>query len=291
MTTNNDINVITGLASIADRYDGFVFDVWGTVYNGEQVFPGVLDALGRLRALGKPVLFLSNSPQLPATVATRLEKIGVDAALYDGIVTSGGEANHQLSARNGYEVERFKGRVYQTGPDRFPDTLPRDLYIPTETIADAEWILNAGPNHPPEQLRDYEGLLKDAAARHLPMLCANPDRSVFQGTERHICAGALAELYITLGGYVHHIGKPYGAVFQRCRELLKIEKSENLLMIGDNLETDVLGANQAGLASLLIASGVHELVGLDGAIHLSRINDLQIETGARADHVIANLCW
>jgi HAD superfamily hydrolase (TIGR01459 family) len=291
MTKATSLDVITGLASVADRYEGFVFDVWGTVYNGEQVFPGVLDVLRRLHTLGKPVLFLSNSPQLPATVVTRLEKIGIDTTLYDDIVTSGGETNHQLLTMHGQEIERFKGRVYQTGPDRFPDTLPRDHYVRAKTIADADWILNAGPNHPPEQLSDYEGLLKEAAARDLPMLCANPDRSVFQGTERHICAGALAELYITLGGHVHHIGKPYGAVFQRCREMLKIETPEKLLMVGDNLETDVLGANRAGLASLLIASGVHELVDLEGVINLSRINDLQIETSARADHVIANLRW
>ncbi|MDA1309205.1 MAG: TIGR01459 family HAD-type hydrolase, partial [Proteobacteria bacterium] len=258
--------VLSGIGAIAEQYDGYVFDVWGTVYDGDQVFPGVIEALHALRRLGKKVAFLSNSPQLPSVVATRLAGIGIERSCYDGIVTSGGETNSQLSRMSNPEMKQFGGRVYQTGPDRFPDTLPKDRFQEVARIDEADWILNAGPNSPPETLADYEERLTVGAARGLPMLCANPDRTVFQGAERHICAGALAERYAALGGPVHPIGKPFQAVFDRCREILEMADSAHLLMIGDNLETDILGANRAGFGALLIASGVHELADASGAV-------------------------
>jgi HAD superfamily hydrolase (TIGR01459 family) len=281
--------VLFGIRAIAEQYDGYVFDVWGTVYDGDQVFSGVIEALHTLRHLGKKVAFLSNSPQLPSVVATRLAGIGIDGSCYDGIVTSGGETNSQLSRMSVPNMERFSGRVYQTGPDRFPDTLPKDTFQEVTRIDEADWILNAGPNSPPETLADYEERLRIGAARGLPMLCANPDRTVFQGAERHICAGALAERYAALGGHIHPIGKPFQAVFDRCREVLEMANSKRLVMIGDNLETDILGANRAGFASVLIASGVHELADASGAVDALRLNRLEEQLGARADYVLATL--
>jgi HAD superfamily hydrolase (TIGR01459 family) len=281
--------VLSGISAIAEQYDGYVFDVWGTVYDGEQVFPGVIEALHALRHLGKKIAFLSNSPQLPYIVATRLASIGIDGSCYDGIVTSGGETNSQLSAISDPAMERFSGRVYQTGPDRFPDTLPRNTFQEVARIEEADWILNAGPNFPPETLADYDERLRIGAARGLPMLCANPDRTVFQGVDRHICAGALAEYYATLGGHVYPIGKPFQAVFDRCREILKMTNSKRLLMIGDNLETDILGANRAGFAALLIASGIHELADASGAVDTPQLNSLEEQLGAKADYILATL--
>lgn len=287
----SDTPLIAGLHEIADAYDGFVFDVWGTVYDGTKVFPDVIEALTALRKRGKPVAFLSNSPQLPSVVATRLVGIGIEPACHDGIVTSGGETHHQLSEGKEPKIADFKGPVYLTGPDRFPDTLPRDQFPEAGSIEDADWILNAGPNLPPDTVADYDERLHAAAGRGLPMLCANPDREVLHGTDRQICAGALAERYSELGGQVHAIGKPFGAVFDRCRELLDLTSGDRILMVGDNLETDILGANRAGFGALLIASGVHALSSPDQPIDLDRLSTLQQQLSARADHVLARLHW
>ena len=280
-----------GLAAIAEKYDGFVFDVWGTVYDGDKVFPEVVDVFGELRGLGKRIAFLSNSPQLPSVVAGRLEKIGILSEFHDGIVTSGGETHRQLSAVPAAESQTFRGRVYLTGPDRFPDTLPVGVAPIARAIETADWILNAGPNHASETLEDYEPMLIGAATRGLPMLCANPDKTVFHGTERHICAGALAERYIALGGTVSFIGKPHAAVFERCQQVLEIAEPHKILMIGDNLETDILGANKIGCHSLLIAAGVHALLENDGAVALPSLGALETALGAHSDYVIDKLRW
>jgi len=282
---------LAGLDSIADQYDGFIFDVWGTVYDGGRIFPDVAQVFEGLRRLSKRVVFLSNSPQLPWVVGERLSGIGLAAGCHDGIVTSGGETHFQLSAGGLPELAPFTGSVYLTGPDRFPDTLPRDHAIIAKSISDADWILNAGPNHPPETLDDYEERLRDGAARGLPMLCANPDKTVLHGGDRLICAGALAERYVLLGGTVTYIGKPHALVFKRCAEMLGITKPERILMVGDNLETDVLGANRVGCHSLLVASGVHGLLESDGTVALSRLGELESFFSARPNHVISELKW
>lgn len=282
---------LAGLSEIAARYDGFIFDVWGTVYDGGRVFPDVVTVFEELRARGKRVVFLSNSPQLPSVVAGRLAAIGIGPEVHDGIVTSGGEAHRQLSTAALPEMARFSGAVYQTGPDRFPDTLPPERATVVETVGEADWILNAGPNHPPETLADYEARLRDGAARGVPMLCANPDKVVLQGGDRLICAGALAERYEALGGEVAYIGKPHAAVFHRCSETLGITEREKLLMVGDNLETDILGANRFGCHGLLIASGVHGLLDDNGAVSASRLEGLEATLNARPDHVINTLKW
>jgi len=62
---------MSGFGALAARYDGFIVDLWGVVHNGVRPYPGVLDCLGRLRAAGKPVVFLSNAPRRAASAPPR----------------------------------------------------------------------------------------------------------------------------------------------------------------------------------------------------------------------------
>ena len=55
--------ILQGMHAVAERYDGFVLDLWGVVHDGVTVFPGVIDALERLRDASKKLVFLSNAPR------------------------------------------------------------------------------------------------------------------------------------------------------------------------------------------------------------------------------------
>ncbi|HET8725881.1 MAG TPA: HAD hydrolase-like protein, partial [Alphaproteobacteria bacterium] len=90
-----------------------------------------------------------------------------------------------------------------------------------------------------------------------PMVCANPDLIVVVGDAMSICAGALAAHYETLGGRVAYHGKPYAPVYERCFALLGIGDRRRILAVGDSLRTDIAGANQAGIDSLLVTGGIH----------------------------------
>lgn len=283
---------ISGLRTISENYEIFILDLWGTIYDGRALFPGIKALLEQLRKRDKKVIFLSNSPQLPEVVHQRLGRLGLSTSHYNHLVTSGGEANSQLISMEPKEFSVFKGTVFEIGPNRFPDTLPKGEFINAENLSQAEWILNAGPDSEDNQLSDYNELLTMAQKRNLPMLCANPDKIVFHGKEKHLCAGGIAEYYQIMGGRVIFVGKPYPKVFERCMDFATPETKNKTIMIGDNLETDILGANNFGIHSMLIASGVHELVTPHkGGILKGELNELQKNLKVDANYVMPFLRW
>ena len=193
---------ISGLRAISENYEIFILDLWGTIYDGQALFPGIKALLEQLKKRDKKVIFLSNSPQLPEVVHQRLGRLGLSTLHYDHLVTSGGEANSQLISMESKEFSAFNGKVFEIGPNRFPNTLPKEKFVTAENLSEAEWILNAGPDSEDNQLSDYKELLAMAQKRNLPMLCSNPDKIVFHGKEKHLCAGGIAEYYQTIGGRV-----------------------------------------------------------------------------------------
>ena len=105
-------------------------------------------------------------------------------------------------------------RVFETGPDRFPNLLDDTAFTAVDRIEDADLLLNTGPNEPLETVADYRVLLDHALARNLPMICANPDLHVYVGHEIQVCAGSLAADYQSRGGTVRYHGKPHAGVFE-----------------------------------------------------------------------------
>ena len=85
------------------------------------------------------------------------------------------------------------------------------------------------------------------------MLCTNPDLIVHRGLKVEYCAGTIAEIFKKLGGEVVYFGKPYSDIYNFC-----LKKNENILAIGDNIRTDIKGANKMKFDSLFITSGIHK---------------------------------
>ena len=85
------------------------------------------------------------------------------------------------------------------------------------------------------------------------MVCTNPDLIVHRGSRREYCAGTIAKIFESMGGKVVYYGKPHPEIYNFC-----IKKNEKILVIGDNLNTDIKGANIMKFDSLFITSGVHK---------------------------------
>lgn len=280
-----------GVAALADRYEGWILDVWGTIYDGGSVFDGARDVMERLAARGVPVVVLSNSPRQPGVVADRLTGLGLSPDLYTDIVTSGGEARrHLMDGLDGFHAA-LGDRVYTFAPERFADILPGTRFAVVDSLAEAQWILNAGLAREYDTTDMYEDRLAEGAARDLPMVCANPDYLVFELGRRKLHAGALAARYEALGGPVYYHGKPHAPVFTRVAEILGL-RPERLLMVGDNRDTDIAGALAAGMGSLLLADGIHhERLMRDGALDTGALAAFLAEAGAAPDHVADRLAW
>ena len=80
------------------------------------------------------------------------------------------------------------------------------------------------------------------------MICTNPDLVVDRGENREYCAGSVAKIYESLGGKVIYFGKPYSEVYKQAVK----KNSKNILAIGDNLNTDIRGANIQNYECILI---------------------------------------
>lgn len=286
--------VLTGLSDWADRYDGYILDLWGVIHNGLEPYPGVLDCLERLKRAGKRTCLLSNAPRRVDDVIARLEEIGVPRSLYDEALSSG-EATHRAIADPPDDFHAALGRrCWHLGPPRDNSVHEGLDLVMVDAPEAADFVLNTGADGYDDTLEDYLPVLERAACRGLPMICANPDLTVMMGETIAICAGLLARHYEGLGGRVAYHGKPHPPIYHQCLALLGDMPQRRILAVGDNLLTDIVGANRAGLASLLVAGGIHagELSGPDGRTpDPQNVAHLAVASNARPDGAIAGLTW
>lgn len=261
------VPILDGLSAVADRYDAFILDLWGVLHDGVRPYPGVVDALRRLKRTGKHLVVLSNAPRRAAPVARRMQEIGIAADLYDVLHSSGEETWRLLKERTDPTFARLGRRFFPLMPERdrgLVDGLDLDM---APTPAAAEFVLATGLDDAGETVADYEPSLSAAARLGRPMVCANPDLEVVRDGVRELCAGALAQRYEALDGPVHYVGKPHAAVYRRCFERLAGIAPARILAVGDSLRTDVAGARGVGIDSLLVTGGIHaeELAGAGGS--------------------------
>jgi HAD superfamily hydrolase (TIGR01459 family) len=255
------MEVLDGIESLADRYDGFILDLWGVVHDGRTPYPGVIHALTTLQTMGKKVAFLSNAPRRAWFVAEMLAGMNIGSPLYDGIMTSGELTRRYLLHRDLPFFAALGTHAFHIGPGRDLSVAEGLDIVLSKSATGAEFVLNTGPE--PEagnnDARAYIPALKAAAARRLPMICVNPDREVMVAGERLIAAGALADIYRDLGGGpVFEVGKPDPGAYPPVLELLGITDRSRVLAIGDSPRTDLAGAQAAGIDALWALTGLAE---------------------------------
>jgi HAD superfamily hydrolase (TIGR01459 family) len=252
------MEMLPGFAPLAARYDGFIVDLWGVIHDGVKPYPGAAECLAALRAAGKPAVLLSNAPRRVAQVQEVLRGMGIADDLYAGLLTSG-EAAHRLLRDRPDDWSRALGRrVLHIGEARDRGVIAElDLDL-VDTADAAGWVLNTG-------LADalaatdgaaYTPLLRDCAARGLPMLCANPDLEIIRDGVRLLCAGTLAQRYQSLGGEVRSLGKPDPQIYAPVLARLGLARAR-VLAVGDALRTDIAGAQAAGIDACWVLGGIH----------------------------------
>lgn len=284
---------LTGLRGLIHAYDGFILDAWGTLHAGGAILPEARVVVQQLRAHRMRIAVLSNTPQIGPVLGQRLSDQGLPPDLYDFPITAGDIAHAALKAATDPWLAGTGRRALHLAPDRFPDLLPGTPFVAVEHVEDADLLVNGGPDRDDIPLSSFLPLLGRAAARDLPMICANPDRAIIDRGVRKICAGELAAAYEDLGGRVRYYGKPFPEVFEHTLSRLGTAPGRTLV-VGDGLATDIAGAAAAGLDSLLVADGLHAdvLLAADGGL----VSDLEAAvtaaTGAcTARFAMARLRW
>ena len=247
---------IAGLREVSSEFDGFILDLWGLVHDGATAYPSSAETFRQLKAAGKKTLLLSNAPRRGYALVEAMTKMGLPRDLYGEVLSSGEAARAALIARDDPFFAALGKTAYHLGPARdrsiFDDT---GLAIAPD-VRDADFVVNTGPDGLDDVVEDYAQVLEAAAAKHLPMVCANPDMVVIRGGMRIICAGAIAKQYAILGGKIAYRGKPDPAVYDLAVKQLGIDPAR-VAVVGDALETDVKGANAAGLKAVWCTGGIH----------------------------------
>ena len=252
MTKNLDSE---GLQSIARNYDLFYIDLWGVVHNGVELHEKAIIALKKLLELNKEFVLLTNAPRPIDTVKVILEKMGMDENLRNHVFTSGEASLSYLSK------EHKSQKFYHVGPPRDFDLFKDFKNYKSNKINDCEYLLCTGLfDEHDKDLNFYKDLLEHYVNKK--MICTNPDLIVDKGNRRELCAGSVAMVFEKMGGEVVYFGKPYPEVYNQSID----NKNKKILSIGDNLNTDIKGANLLNYDSLLISNGVHKNEIIDNGI-------------------------
>ena len=236
-------------------FDGYLFDLDGTVYLGDELLPEAKETLGELKARSN-VVYLTNKPlETPADYAAKLTRLGVETRpeevisstdallLYLGrhapkarLFVVGEPPLIQLLSLAGYEVAQEAGvvDVVIVSFDRTFDY--RKLKISFDAVRGGARIVATNPD----------------------AYCPTPDGGLPD------CAAMLAAIEASTGAHAEAIvGKPSPHMAAALLERLGVPARDTLL-VGDRLTTDVRMANEAGMASALIltgATGLEEVLG------------------------------
>ncbi|MHC2439995.1 TIGR01459 family HAD-type hydrolase [Bradyrhizobium sp. USDA 4451] len=252
-----DATAIAGLHAIADRFDHVLLDQWGTLHEGLAVFPAALDCVAKLREAGKHILILSNSGKRAGSNQRRLTALGLPPEAYDGVLSSGEVTWRGLHAREQPPFAELGRTCFLISRDGDRSIVDGTGLTVASTVYEADFILLGGLDDDAAEPERWRARLTAAAARHLPMLCANPDLVMFGATGLIPAPGALAAFYQSLGGAVLFVGKPHPPMFAAARDQLGHPPPERILVIGDSLDHDIAGGRTAGMLTLLIGSGAH----------------------------------
>ena len=272
MNLNLDTN---GFRSIANSFDLFFIDIWGVIHNGISIFEDSINVLDELDKLNKEYVLLTNAPRPNDTVKNFLIKMGLEKIKSEKVYTSGEAALENLSLK--WKDKKF----FHIGPPRDFDLFKLFEKNKVDNIADAEFLLCTGLLEKYEvELDYYKSLLKNI--KDIKMICTNPDLVVDRGEVREYCAGSVAKIFEELGGFVDYFGKPYPLVYNQSINT----NNKKILCIGDNLNTDIRGANMQNFNSLLILNGIHkkELIN-------SNINNLMKKYNVKIDYTQTVLKW
>jgi HAD superfamily hydrolase (TIGR01459 family) len=274
---------IEGLSEIASGFDIFLVDQFGVLHDGRSPYPGAAEALAKIKSAGKRIALVSNSAKRAASNLPRMRRLGFSDDLYHAFITSGEAA---FALMKGGLIGEAQGRcAYVFAIDADRSFIDGTGLVETADPSAADLVIIAGSEAPRVTLEDYRKRIEPLIRRKLPALCLNPDKLMLVDGTIAFAPGAIADLYVEMGGDVRFIGKPYPDIYRIALEAVGAKGGERILCIGDSVEHDIAGAKAIGASSLLILGGI--LREADEAVIEQEI----AAHGARPDFTAADFRW
>ncbi len=233
-------------------FDGYIFDLDGTVYLGDKLIPGAQETIGRLREMGKKVVFLSNKPlQTRYDYAAKLTKLGIPTTA-DEVVNSTFVLAQYLKERDPQAL------TYVIGEQALLSDLEQAgiayTLEPDKVDYQVDYVIVAF-----DRTFHYDKLnhALQAVKKGAKVIATNGDRTCpVEGGEVPDAAGMIGAIEgVTAKKIDLVVGKPSEITVRVALSTLQVN-AKNCVMVGDRLETDMLMAKTAGIHSALVMTGV-----------------------------------
>lgn len=225
-------------------YEGYLIDLDGTMYNGNEMIAEAADFISRLRAANKPFLFLTNnSTSKPEDVAGKLNSVSKVEAYPEEVFTS-------TMATVTYLRKNQLERIFVIGEGGLMDGLEEAEFDLAEEQVDAV-VVGLDREVTYRELEQATLLIQQGAK----FIATNPDTNL--PTERGLVPGngALVSFLETATGMkATVIGKPEAIIMDAAIEAIGLEKAD-VLMVGDNYTTDIQAGIQNDIDTLLVLTG------------------------------------
>ena len=253
---------MTSFFESAENFDVLLFDNYGVITFGHGISKTVLKQMERLKEKGKTIIILSNSSASSAASENKYAKKGLLKGVhYDKILTSGEYAS-EVVRRGKLPVKGKRMYVFGTAnfgrpEDKLPDMFKGTGYTVVDNLSEADFIYCGVPQINGEDrivLEDFIPKIKECLDSGLTMVCSNPDWRANEGGRVVVRSGLISKVYNELGGNTIVFGKPGSGMYNVALRGLKVSK-DKVLMVGDTLRTDILGAVHAGIKSCLVIEG------------------------------------
>ncbi|QDY91459.1 HAD-IIA family hydrolase [Arthrobacter sp. UKPF54-2] len=254
---------------LISRFDALLADLDGVVYAGPQAIPGAVESLQRLSGVGVGLGYVTNNAsRSPAEVAQHLRELGAPAE--DQQVVSSSQAAAELLA----SMLPAGARVLITGGEALAREIELAGLVPVRSEAEDPVAVVQG-FHPELGWKDLAEAAYVVAAGAL-WVATNTDMSIPQARGMAPGNGTLvAAVAAATGRQPLVAGKPEAPLFHAAAKRLAADRP---LVVGDRLDTDILGGNNAGFATVAVLTGVDTRESILAARTLERptflINDL-----------------
>ncbi len=258
----NNINH-NNLSQIIKKYEVLFVDLWGVIHDGIELYPRVKESLIKIKESGVRVIFISNAPRRAFKAVEGLRRFGIEDHLYDAVITSGELVFEKLTnLKNGIipnsnNLKNLGDNYIIIGPERDASLLDNTIYEKVNNIADSNFMVITGFDDDDSVIEEKMPYLYEGIKMNIPLICANPDLLIVRRNGKEVlCAGVLAKKYEEMGGRVVQYGKPYREIYEKAYAFIGEIKKSSIAAIGDNLQTDIKGANDFGIDSFLIPGGI-----------------------------------
>lgn len=232
---------------------GFLIDMDGVIYKGSEPIPGAVEFINFLRREGHPFLFLTNNSQRTnRDVAYKLRKMGFNVDDADVFTCAMATARHLAS-------KTVRGTAYVIGEGGLLTELHNIGYSIVDDNPDYV-IIGEGRTIMLESVDKAINMIMKGSKLIATNL--DPNCPVGNGKYRAGCGAFVSMLEFATGKQAFSVGKPSPVMMRMARKILQLSTDETI-MIGDTMGTDILGAGSMGFTTVLTLSGVTKKEDMD----------------------------